>query len=212
MQAHAGCLFLPPAPPPAGKLPAASAKQGKAKQGKSSSRETERRRGNAQNGAWQGRAGQGGGQAQKSRRGGILEPGKLEQQGEGVVQGWHVSPLRPRDLDAGPPGGSPQCRLLNERATVGDLMDPEMVVVIKNTQVRLAEVTDTALNLRTIIVYLLLSCVHHAFLFLSLTTCRSSHDKHAHMEGGGWAMSPMTVTLVARPTCPLDSFMQDTLW
>lgn len=48
------------------------------------------------------------------------------------MQGWHVSPLRPRDLDADPPGGSPQCALLNERATVGDLMDPEMVVVIKN--------------------------------------------------------------------------------
>lgn len=30
--------------------------------------------------------------------------GKLREQGQGVGQGWHVSPLQPRDLDAGPPG------------------------------------------------------------------------------------------------------------
>lgn len=41
--------------------------------------------------------------------------------------------MQPHDLDADPHGGSPQCGLLNERATVGDLMDPEMVVVIKRT-------------------------------------------------------------------------------
>lgn len=103
-------------------LPAQS-KQGKAP-------ERQRERGNAQAG-WQGRAGQGR-QGPEVATGWHSRTGKLEQQGGGVVQGWHVSPLRPRDLDAGPPGGSPQCRLLNERATVGDLMDPEMVVVIKN--------------------------------------------------------------------------------
>lgn len=93
------------------------------------------------------------GQAQKSRRGSILERASSEQQGEGVVQGWHVSPLRPRDLDADPPGGSPQCGLLNERATVGDLMDPEMVVVIKiSAPCRGAR--HTCGHLRTIIVYL----------------------------------------------------------
>lgn len=120
MQAHAGSL---PSSPPCQQLPADSAKQtGKLR----------RERGRTQAG-WQGRAGQ-----SRGRSGPEVATGwafwnrQAQAAGEGVVQGWHVSPLRPRDLDAGPPGGSPHCRLLNERATVGDLMDPEMVVVIKN--------------------------------------------------------------------------------
>lgn len=51
------------------------------------------------------------GQAQQVATGWHSGTGKLKQQGEGVEQGWHVSPLQPRDLDADPPGGSPQCGL-----------------------------------------------------------------------------------------------------
>lgn len=51
------------------------------------------------------------GQAQQVATGWHSGTGKLKQQGEGVEQGWHVSPLQPRNLDADPPGGSPQCGL-----------------------------------------------------------------------------------------------------
>lgn len=126
MQAHAGSLPRSPAPPASNcQLPAASAKQAGKLQ-----KERGRERGRAGR-AGQGRTGQG-------RSGPEVATGWAfwNRQAQGVVQGWHVSPLRPRDLDADPPGGSPQFVLLNERATVGDLMDPEMVVVIKNKYAR----------------------------------------------------------------------------
>lgn len=113
---------VPPAPP-SSPLPATASCQHKAgKAGRRKAPEKERNRRQA------------GGLAGQSRAGGRSGPevatgwhsgtGKLKQQGEGVEQGWHVSPLRPRDLDAGPPGGSPQCGLLNERDHSGRFDGP----------------------------------------------------------------------------------------
>lgn len=108
---------VPPAPP---SLPPASncqlpAQSRQASRQAKSSREREEPQGRAEQGE------RSGPEVATGRHSGT---GKLKQQGEGIEQGWHVSPLRPRDLDAGPPGGSPQCGLLNERDHSGRFDGP----------------------------------------------------------------------------------------